>query len=67
MKTEYKAHPVEYFHALILDNYHKWRKKKDTGYSLTFQDGSEFSKFIAESKTDLYKQFPELDRPHENS
>lgn len=62
MKTEYKSHPVEYFHAKILDNYHVWRKNKGTGYSLTFEDGSEFGKFIAEAKTELYKQFPELDK-----
>jgi hypothetical protein len=60
MKTEYKANPVEYFHAAILDNYHVWRKRKGEGLSLSFKDGSEFSNFIAEAKTELYKQFPEL-------
>lgn len=62
MKTEYNAHYVEYFHAKILDNYHKWRKKEDKGLSLTFKDGNEFGNFIAECKTELYKQFPELDK-----
>lgn len=57
---EKKAHPVEHFHGMLLDHYHVWRKKKNSGYSLTFQDGQEFSEFVAECKTELYKQFPEL-------
>jgi hypothetical protein len=62
MNEKYKAHPVEYFHAAILANYHVWRKRKGAGLSLSFKDGSEFSNFIAEAKTELYKQFPELDK-----
>lgn len=54
--------PVEYFHGLILDHYHVWRKKKDSGYSLSFEGGHEFSEFIAECKIALYKKFPQLDK-----
>lgn len=67
MKTKYIAHPVEYFHASLLDNYHKWRKRKDNNLSLTFKDGSDFSAFVAECKTELYKKFPDLNKTHENS
>lgn len=62
MKTEYKAHPVEYFHGKILDHFHVWRKEKGVGLGLCFRDGSDFSKFVAECKNELYKQFPELDK-----
>lgn len=56
-----KPSPVEKFHALLQEEFHKYRKKNAKNpKSLTIElNGLQFSNIVVEAKNKLYEEYPE--------
>jgi hypothetical protein len=59
MSTGYenlRPSPLEYFHGLIMEDFHKWRVSKGAGIEVSI-NGEQLNKILARSKIATYREY----------
>ena len=53
----YEASPIEFMHSRMMDLFHELRLSKTSDINVQI-NGTEFSKIIAQAKTETYAKYP---------